>query len=47
MTDAPLTEADYEERFKTRYTDEDKEFTEYTNQPPPTPPIFERWVPRK
>ena len=42
-----LTEADYEERFKSRFTDDDEEFMTYVNKRSPPPPIFERWTSRR
>ncbi|KAH9284277.1 hypothetical protein ECG_03176 [Echinococcus granulosus] len=45
MSELP-TEAEYEERFRSRFTNDDKEFTAYVNEPPPSPPIFEKWIPR-
>ena len=46
MSETP-TEADYEERFKSRFTEDDEEFMSYVNKPPPPPPIFERWISRR
>lgn len=41
------TEADYAEKFKTRYTDEDQEYMKFINEPLPNPPVFESWIPRR
>ncbi|KAL5961400.1 RNA guanine-N7 methyltransferase activating subunit [Taenia solium] len=45
MSELP-TEAEYEERFKSRFSIDDEEFTAYVNEPSPSPPIFERWISR-
>jgi hypothetical protein len=40
------TAEELDEMFKTRYTDEDEEYTAYVNTPPYPPPVVDNWYSR-
>lgn len=43
MTDTSEAVPNFEEMFASRFTEADKEYQEYLQRPPESPPIVEEW----